>query len=340
MQKSLKILQAAQQALNKLDADRAAEDDRDLEVAEWRSRILYTDLGNGLHVEYFGEVWHDAGEGAFEIALNAICQPEIAQHLTSLSFTGDDEGANGSRTHEFNALLASKATFPNLKNLIIRPTDVANHNFCDVAQDQLPALITRCPNLQSLTIPHAPEPAFFDVQLKELCYLRIGMGWQLHDFIAHLAKKSNMPNLTVLDFSDSLSVFEAKIPKDAPPTPPDLSTADDLLKNLGYDNAQIIEMQKMTNEAFAKANVESRFDDNFTSFENYCALFASPALKKGAVFHLRNAYLTEEQFLALQKMRPDLQFSLSIEAPHVYVSHWQGKFSKPYQHLIINKNLP
>ncbi len=335
MQKSLAILQAAQLALNHLDAERAEEDDNPLHNCDFRSRLLVADGGNGLHVQYDGEVW----EEAFEIALNAIAQ--AAPDIASLKFVGDDEGANGLRTHEFDTLLATNTTFPNLLNLFIRPTDVCDHNISDVAANQLPAFIACCPNLESLTIPQAPEADFFDAPLNNLRYLHIGMGWQLHDFIGNLSKKSNMPSLTILDFCDSLSVFEAKLPQYTPAIPldsrpPDLSAADDFLKSLGYDDVQMIEMQKMTNEAFAKAKVESRFDDSFTSFDDYCALFNSNALKKGAVFHLRNAYLTEAEFEQLQKMRPNLQFSASLEAPHVYVSHWQGKFSKKYKHLIIN----
>ncbi len=292
MQKNLTILQDAQLALNALDTERAEEDEYPLHRNDFRSRLLVADGGNGLHVQYDGEVWEDA----FKIALTAICEADA--DIVSLKFAGPDEGANGLRTHDFSALLASKATFPNLLELYIRPTDVSNHNFCGVDDNQLPALIARCPNLESLTLPHAPEANFFNQPLKKLRYLRVGMGWQLYDFIANLTMSNNMPELTILDFSDSLSVFE--VSTDKPP--------------VTLDN----------------------FDDSFTSFGAYQTLFASKALKKGAVFHLRNAYLTEAEFLQLEKMRPDLQFSLSIEAPHVYVSHWQGKFSKPFKHLIIN----
>jgi hypothetical protein len=331
MQKSLKILQDAQRALNALDAERAEEDDSPLHSNDWRNRLLVADGGNGLHVQYDGEVWEDA----FEIALTAIAK--AAPDIVSLKFVGDDKGANGLRTHDFASLLSTNATFPNLLELFIRPSDVGNHCFCDVADKQLPALIARCPNLESLTLPHAPETAFFNTPLNGLRYLRIGMGWQLYDFIENLAKKSNMPALSMFDFSDSLSVFEANLPKGAPVTPTNFSDSAELLKSMGYDDATLAEMQKNSDNLFKEAMAESRFDDSYTSFADYCALFNSKALGPRSVFHLRNAYLTEAEFLQLQEMRPDLQFSLSIEAPHVFVSHWQGKFSKPYKHLIIKK---
>ena len=331
MQKSLKILQDAQLALNKLDAERAEENDSPLHSIDFRSHLLVADGSNGLHVQYDGEVWEDA----FEIALTAIAQ--AAPDIVSLKFMGPDEGANGLRTHDFAALLNTKAIFPNLLALYIRPTDVANHNFVDVDENQLPALISRCPNLESLTIPCAPEPDFFNIKLSKLSYLRIGMGFQLYDFINNLAKSNNLPTLTVFDFSDSLSVFEADEPKGAPPNLPNFAENAAIFKQAGYDDAKIADMQKMADEEFAKALAELRFDDSYTSFAAYEALFKSKRLKKSAVFHLRNAYLTEAEFLQLHKMRPDLQFSLSLEASHVYVSHWAGKFSKPFKQLILNR---
>lgn len=338
MQKSLQILHTAQLALNALDTERADENDDVLHPLNFRSRLLVADGGNGLHVQYDGEVWED-GEGcAFEIALTAIA--EAAPDIVSLKFAGSDEGANGSRTHEFDALLATKVTFPNLLELYIRPTDVANHNNVDVAENQFPALIARCPNLERLTIPCAPEPDYFDIKLEQLRYLRIGMGWQLYNFINHLAnanvkKPSNMPNLTKFDFTDSLSVFQANLSKSAPVAPVKLANDAAYFNSLGFSDAQIKEMDLASEAAFTEAIAESRYDDSYTSFATYEALFASKALKKGAVFHLRNAYLTAEQCQNLQELRPDLQFSLSIAAPHVYVSHWQGKFASAYKHLII-----
>jgi hypothetical protein len=331
MQKSLKILQDAQLALNALDAERAEEDDSPLHSNDWRNRLLVADGGNGLHVQYDGEVWEDA----FEIALTAIAK--AAPDIVSLKFVGDDAGANGSRTHDFESLLATNATFPNLLELFIRPTDVGNHCFCDVADNQLPDLIARCPNLESLTLPHAPEAAFFNTPLNGLRYLRIGMGWQLYDFIKNLTNKSNMPALSMFDFTDSLSVFELELVKGVPAKPPNFSDSADFFKKLGYDDDSMADMQEEVDKVFTEMRADGRFDDSYTSFADYCALFNSKALGPQSVFHLRNAYLTEAEFLQLQEIRPDLQFSLSIEAPHVFVSHWQGKFSKPYKHLIIKK---
>ena len=337
--KSLSILQNAQLALNALDADRAEENDDALHCNDFRSHLLVADGGNGLHVQYDGEVWEDA----FEIALKAIC--EASTDIVSLKFVGPDEGANGSRTHDFAALLATKATFPNLVELTIRQTNVTDHNFVDIEDGQITPLIARCPNLESLTLPQAPEPDFFQHALHNLRFLNIGMQWRTHDFIKHLTASHNMPQLMVLSFSDSISVFEeqntakkqalvdvekANLEKSKPDT-------QQFLQSLGFSTQQLAEMDALQASAMLEAQKSNAYDDSVTPFADYCALFQSNRLRKSSLFHLRNALLTADEFHQLQAMRPDLQFSASIEAPHVYIAHWQGRFNVSYQHLILSR---
>ena len=253
--KSLSILQNAQLALNALDAERAEENDDALHCNDFRSRLLVADGGNGLHVQYDGEVWEDA----FEIALNAICA--ASTDIVSLKFIGPDEGANGSRTHDFAALLATKATFPNLVELAIRQTNVTDHNFVDIEDGQITPLIARCPNLESLTLPQAPEPDFFQHALHNLRFLNIGMQWRTHDFIKHLTASHNMPQLMVLSFSDSISVFEeqntakkqalvdvekADLEKSKPDT-------QQFLQSLGFSTQQLAEMDALQASAMLEA---------------------------------------------------------------------------------------
>lgn len=289
---AITLLLATQQALNNLDIERADDSDSSLHPNDFRSRLLFADLGNGLDIEYYGEVWDEA----WEIAIDAITQPEIASRLTSLRITGPDEGANGCRTHNIEQLLASEAHFPQLLNLYIRPTDVTDHNMVDIADDQIAALITRCPNLNELTLPNAPEAAFFDIPLQQLRYLRIGMAWRTHRFIANMATSRNMPKLSILDFCDSLSVFNQ---------PPQTQHNPD-------------------------------FDDGITSFEDYQQLIKSNAIRPNMVLHLRNAYLTQTQFDALNAIKA-LQLSASLSAPHVYISHWKKPFSTPFEHLLLSQ---
>ena len=139
----------------------------------------------------------------------------------------------------------------------------------------------------------------------------MGMGFQLHKFIHNLGnsslnKNSNLPKLSMLDFSDSLSVFLANLQKDAPVKPLNLANDIEILKGLGYSEADIKDMDFASDAEYAQSAGEMTFDDSYTSFAAYESLFASKALKERVVFHLRNALSTQEQFLQLVKNAPRL----------------------------------
>ncbi len=340
------IIHAAQLALNNLDAERAEESDSPLHANDNRSRILFADMGSaqcdGLCVEYYGEVWEDA----WQIALDAITNTDVASRLSSLRITGPDEGANGSRTHDFSLLLKGNAHFPNLREFYIRPTGVNDHNMVDIRDDQITAIISRCPNLERLTLPQAPQPEFFKLSLPKLHYLNIGMAWQTHGFIRHMAAHHNMPALMRLEFSDSLSVFKQdnegtrEIEKPTSPFELDESTRAFMAKlgKLGYGDTEDLEkMLANANQTYKAALENSTFDDSITSYADYCALIKSSAIHQGMVLRLRNAYLSELEFRQLCALRPDVQLSLAVEAPHVYISHWDEKFNTPYRHLLISQ---
>jgi hypothetical protein len=341
--KTHKILLAAQRALNSLDVERADEYDYPLHANDNRSRLLFADVGSetcdGLCVEYYGEVWEDA----WQIALDAIANTEVASRLSSLRITGPDEGANGSRTHDFSSLLKSNAHFPNLRELYIRPTGVNDHNMVDIRDDQITAITARCPNLERLTLPQAPQPDFFTQSFPKLHYLNIGMAWQTHGFIRRMAAHHNMPALMRLEFSDSLSVFK-RDNEDVPgiEKPKSLFELDEstraFMAELGHGNAEeLTKLQVMANQAYEDALNNSSYDDSITRYADYCALIKSSAIHQGMVLHLRNAYLSELEFRQLCALRPDVQLSAALEAPHVYISHWHEKFKTPYRHLLISQ---
>lgn len=333
--KVITILLAAQTALNQLDVERAEDNESPLHAHDFRSRLLFADLGNGLDIEYYGDVWDDGEPCVWQIFLDALTQPAVANNLTSLCITGADEGANGSRTHDFADLLSTSTQFPRLVNLFIRPTGVTDHNMVDIKPQQIANMIARCPKLQSLTLPHLPEADFFEKPLPHLHYLRTGMGWQTHDFIKHLAKSQTMPSLGVLDFTDSLNVFRQNLSdkeqQGFEATLAETASTHDFLKSLGFDNETLLAAETASKKAQAEVKKAST-DDSITSYEDYAALLKSTPIK---LIHLRNAYLTQSQFSALHALWPDVQLSASLEAPHEYIAHWQGRFNTPFKHLII-----
>ena len=199
-------------------------------------------------------------------------------------------------------------------------------------------------------MPQAPEPDFFNIQLKQLRYARFGMAWQTFGFIRNLGLHHNMPNLRVLDFTDSLSVFQPpKVQSSATASekntfkPIDLGSegmekAFDLFRQIGFGDKEFAEMRTAADRVNAelKDMPPSTYDDSVTPFEDYCSLLASPAVHAGMVVHLRNVRLDEAQFKHLNQLKK-VQLSVSLEAPHVYVSHWEKIFKTPYQHLFISR---
>jgi hypothetical protein len=328
MKNAINALLAAQKALTIFDTECAEENEYPLHANDSRSRLLFADGGNGLHVQYDGEIWDEP----FLITLKAIA--DASPHIISLRFCGPDEGANGLRTHDFSHLLERDVRFPKLLELYIRPTDVTNHNYVEIEDTQIAPLLARCPNIERLTLPNAPTADFFKLPLTKLRYLRIGMTCQTHQFIRNMAASSNMPALRVFDFTDSLSVFQNPLNQNIAAPAPQLADAGDFLKTLGYDETTLADAQAAIDQAYSEAQAETKYDDSITPFEDYSALIKSPAIATNMLVHLRNAYLTQAQFEQLDGLK-GLQLSASIEAPHVYVSHWQGKFATPFQHLII-----
>lgn len=248
------------------------------------ARLGVSDLGGVLAVDYYG-----SGYAGFPEAIAAIGEPGVAEHVAVLRIDGPDEGANGLRDLDFASLIEAAPRFERLRELDIVPSDPGAHNQTVVADDQLPRLIAHMPALRRLTLPQAPEPAFFDLDLPELRSIRTGSDHRTRGFIAALADAARLPALGFVDFGDSLAPF--------------------------------MELEEQPPEWSA------------TSFEEYQRLFGAPVMERMWGLRLRNTRLTEQQYRALQAMRPGCQFSIVLAPPHCYVSHW-GRSRFPYRHLL------
>lgn len=257
------------------------------------ARIMAADLGDLLVVEYFGP---DYGNG-WNIFIETISRQEVADHIGELRIGGPDQGANGTRDYNFRKLFKAKAQFPALKNLWIRPTDPGDHNFSAVEEPQLSKLLATMENLENAVIPNAPSAKFFKKKYAKLASLRIGSSFQTHGFIGNLANSDNLPKLSFLDFGDSLEAWMHPVPDDDVSEDPDLES---------YKSA---------------------------TFADYKTLLESKASSELWGLRLRNARLTEQEFRALQAIKPDCQFSITLQTPHSYVSHWDIPDSS-FRHMV------
>lgn len=171
-------------------------------------RISVADIGGALAVEYYGDDYQ-----GWPLFLAALAEPGVAEHIVQLRIGGPDEGANGLKTWDFAALIEAAPRFARLLDLEIAISDPGDHNQACVTDDQLPGLLALMPALRNVTLPQAPEPAFFDLGLPDLKTLRTGGDFRTRGFIRALAGATNLPALVFVDFTDSLAPFMEKEPQ-------------------------------------------------------------------------------------------------------------------------------
>lgn len=250
-------------------------------------------LMGGLRVEFYGAIFDEP----LQWTLDCLRQQAVADTLVSLSFSGPDEGANGTREWEFSSLLDSDVRFSALRSLAISPTEPQHHNASLIQRadsimeegGEIARFCAKAPHLTELVVPNAPNNDFFQVPLPQLSTLRIGGNFDTQHFIDNLANSSNLPHLSLLDFTEST------------------------------------ELQSTW------ASVRSA--DLVTGFSSYEKLFASPVFDSVRVLILRNSCLTLEQLQALNQLRPELQFQVVQATQGGYVSHF-ARDVFPWRHLV------
>jgi hypothetical protein len=177
-------------------------------------RLSFFEVGGLLYVDYYGLTFREYDEEAEEIEndikarqlpiFEVLSLPEVASRVTSLTFDGPDEGANGTRDWDFTWLLAQDVTFPELKTLIIKPSPMEAHNVTVLgyeADGQLAGWLSKAPKLRKLTTPSAPNAEFFDVEHKMMSWMRVNAGYDPANFILNLSHKPT-PMMATLDWCE------------------------------------------------------------------------------------------------------------------------------------------
>ncbi|WP_236187236.1 hypothetical protein [Pseudomonas protegens] len=292
-------LLALQQRIHEFTREQAAEHDdtgEDPAGPLWASDYNYLALApmrDGLHLEYYGELWDEP----FAWTLECLAEQSVADTLSSLLFSGADEGANGTREWEFSPLLDSAVQFPRLRSLAIRPTEPQDHNASLIQKagtimeeaGEIARWVAKAPYLSELTLPNAPNADFFQVDLPHLAQLRIGAHFDTQGFIDNLAGSNNLPRLSSLDFSES--------------------------------------------SALQQSWAKDREEHAITSFASYERLFASHACDPLRALRLRNTCLSLEQLEALQRQRPKLPIMVIQATTGGYVKNFARQVF-PWQHLV------
>lgn len=156
--------------------------------AAYLQSLAITQIGDVFHLDFYG----DCFEEGYEDLLNTLANPDIAACARSLNLRGPDEGANGTKNWDIEPLLATETSFSELETLAIQLNQPADHNRSVVAADYeedgvLARLLAKAPRLQELTVPSAPNRAFFEAGHHPLRFLSVDAGYDTQNFISHLA---------------------------------------------------------------------------------------------------------------------------------------------------------
>ncbi len=292
-------LLALQRRIHEFTLDACADEDVDITAPElplWGRAYQYLSVApllGGLQVTYFGELW----EEPFAWTLACLADQEVADAIVALSFSGPDEGANGTREWEFTPLLDSAVRFPLLKSLAIRPSGQADHNTVLIQRagtimeeaGEIARFAAKAPGLVQLTVPNAPDASFFAVPLPYLSTLQVESGFDTQDFIDNLASSGNLTALRSLDFTESTELHSTW--------------------------------------------ADAREEGCITPFAAYERLLRSAAGARLRALTLRNTCLSLEQLQALQALRPKLQFMVVQSPRGGYVSHFRQDVF-PWRHLV------
>ena len=187
-------------------------------------KLYFFPIGDFFDIYFYGNGFDDdpdiksnefeyESNFAFCTLLDFICEQENAEKLTSLTFDGPDEGANGTKNWDFSRIINSNVTFPNLKSFKVQLTNLGDHNGNIIGssyeeEGMIAKLMKKMPCLETLVIPSAPDKSFFEIGTHPLKQLILQVGYDAQNFIENFAESDNFYQLTALDFTDLIDTYD------------------------------------------------------------------------------------------------------------------------------------
>lgn len=195
---------------------------------DYSPKIFFSQVGDFFETIFFGDGYDDdpntkideidySTNFAFCRFLEFISNQGIADKLISIKFSGPDEGANGTKSWNFNRLVNSDVVFPNLKSFMVQLTNLGDHNQSIIDGDCLDEngiiarLMLKMPNLERLVLPSAPDKSFFQIGKHPLKSLTIQAGYSNQNFIENLANSENFFQLSALDYTEVIDVYDIPV---------------------------------------------------------------------------------------------------------------------------------
>lgn len=170
---------------------------------DYLQHLTVTQTGSTFNLEFYGDCFDDS----YYDLLNTVATPDISTSICSLIFRGFDRGANGTHNWDIEPLIKTDARYINLKTFSIqlnKPTD-RNRSIVATNYDEdgvIARLISKSPQIQELTVPSAPNSAFFNVGKRPISFLSIDAGYDTQNFISNLANSSCFPDLKYLEWGE------------------------------------------------------------------------------------------------------------------------------------------
>lgn len=129
--------------------------------------------------------------------------------MSKVEFTSEDEGVNGTQYWDLKALLKRKRVFEHLESIAFPLNAAGTHHRIIITPDDmydenggLGLLLDKCPQVQNLSAPSAPNERFFARKSHGLKTLHIQTGYAHQDFIQNLSQSTCFPVLAALTFRD------------------------------------------------------------------------------------------------------------------------------------------
>jgi uncharacterized protein (TIGR02996 family) len=138
-----------------------------------------------------------------------IASPEVAPAIRSL-YLWTTVAANGTAEIYLDGYVTGSGQFTNMKRFA---TNFSNEDGeCIIASIRtghgydeaglLAKLLDKCPTIEDLVIPSAPNHDFFSVGIRPVKRLRVKAGYATQDFILNLSRSDCFPQLEELDYRD------------------------------------------------------------------------------------------------------------------------------------------
>lgn len=171
------------------------------------TRLSFGFMGDSLAVAFHG--WLDGK--LLEKALTLVASEGIAPHVWRFRLTGEAESIDGTRHWDLEPL-GRGATFTQLEVLDVEGRQPEDRHRTVISRGHgedgmIARALSRMPNLRRLSVPSAPDAAFFEGPPHPLRELVLQSGDSPQDFIARLARSRRFSQLEALDFTDG---FEGK----------------------------------------------------------------------------------------------------------------------------------